>query len=43
MTAFTCTALEAEADDPLPIQADGDPVGALPASISLHGEALSLC
>lgn len=42
-TAFTCTALEAEADSPLPVQADGDPVGVLPASISLHGEALSLC
>ncbi|HEX8625667.1 MAG TPA: diacylglycerol kinase family protein [Allosphingosinicella sp.] len=43
VTAFTCTALEAEADAPLPIQADGDPAGTLPASISLHGEALSLC
>jgi diacylglycerol kinase family enzyme len=42
-TAFTCTALEAEADLPLPVQADGDPVGTLPATISLHGEALSLC
>jgi diacylglycerol kinase family enzyme len=42
-TAFTCTALEAQADLPLPLQADGDPVGTLPASISLHGEALSLC
>lgn len=43
VTAFTCTALEAKSDAPLPIQADGDPVGALPASIKLHGEALSLC
>jgi len=43
VTAFTCTALKAEADAPLPIQADGDPVGTLPASLSLHGEALSLC
>lgn len=43
VTAFTCTALEAGADRPLPVQADGDPVGTLPASISLHGEALSLC
>lgn len=43
VTAFACTALEAEADAPLPIQADGDPVGALPATISLHGTALSLC
>lgn len=43
VTAFTCTALEAQADSPLPVQADGDPVGTLPASISLHEEALSLC
>jgi diacylglycerol kinase family enzyme len=43
VTAFTCTALEARSDSPLPIQADGDPVGTLPASISLHGESLSLC
>ncbi len=43
VTAFTCTALEAEADRALPIQADGDLVGTLPASIKLHGEALSLC
>ncbi|HEX8063919.1 MAG TPA: diacylglycerol kinase family protein [Allosphingosinicella sp.] len=43
VTAFTCTALDAEAGAPLPIQADGDPVGTLPASISLHGKALSLC
>jgi diacylglycerol kinase (ATP) len=43
VTAFTCTALKAEAQAPLPIQADGDPVGTLPATIALHGEALSLC
>lgn len=43
VTAFTCTALTAESDPPLPIQADGDPAGALPVSIALHGEALSLC
>ncbi|HYI38895.1 MAG TPA: diacylglycerol kinase family protein [Allosphingosinicella sp.] len=43
VTAFTCTALEAQADVPLPIQADGDPVGTLPASIALHGETLGLC
>jgi diacylglycerol kinase family enzyme len=43
ITVFTCTALEAEAGSPLAIQADGDPVGTLPASIALHGEALSLC
>jgi diacylglycerol kinase family enzyme len=43
VTAFTCTALEAQAEVPLPIQADGDAAGTLPASIKLHGEALSLC
>lgn len=43
VTAFTCTALEAQSDSPLPVQVDGDPAGTLPASISLHGEALSLC
>lgn len=43
VTAFTCTALEAQSQAPLPIQVDGDPAGALPASISLHGEALGLC
>ncbi|HEX8241804.1 MAG TPA: diacylglycerol kinase family protein [Allosphingosinicella sp.] len=43
VTAFDCTALEAEADVPLSIQADGDPLGSLPATISLHGTALSLC
>jgi diacylglycerol kinase family enzyme len=43
ITAFTCTAIEADAELPLPVQADGDPVGTLPASISLHGTALSLC
>ncbi|MGZ8306973.1 MAG: diacylglycerol/lipid kinase family protein, partial [Allosphingosinicella sp.] len=41
--AFTCTALEARSDSPLPVQADGDPVATLPASIALHEEALSLC
>ncbi|HYW16717.1 MAG TPA: diacylglycerol kinase family protein [Allosphingosinicella sp.] len=43
IAAFSCTALEAQSDHALPIQADGDPVGTLPASIALHGEALSLC
>ena len=43
VTAFACTALEAEADEPLPVQVDGDPAGTLPAKIALHGTALSLC
>jgi diacylglycerol kinase family enzyme len=43
VSAFTCTALAAEADEPLPVQADGDPVCTLPASIALHETPLSLC
>jgi diacylglycerol kinase family enzyme len=43
VTAFDCTALTAEAELPLPVQADGDPVGTLPANIALHGTALRLC
>ena len=43
VTAFTCTALTAEADAPLPVQADGDPVCTLPAAIALHETPLSLC
>ncbi|HEX9947526.1 MAG TPA: diacylglycerol kinase family protein [Allosphingosinicella sp.] len=43
VTAFDCTALTAEAGSPLPVQADGDPVGTLPAKIALHGTALRLC
>ena len=43
VTAFTCTALTAESDEPLPVQADGDPVGTLPAAIALHETPLSLC
>jgi diacylglycerol kinase (ATP) len=41
-TVFTCTALTAEADAPLPVQADGDPVGTLPVTIALHDAPLSL-
>jgi diacylglycerol kinase (ATP) len=42
VTAFTCTELSAEAEEPLPLQADGDPVTALPVRIAVHPEALSL-
>ena len=42
-TAFACTALTAESDEPLPVQADGDPAGTLPARIALHATPLSLC
>ena len=43
VTVFTCTALSAASDLPLPVQADGDPVAALPATIALHGSSLALC
>ncbi|HYG46720.1 MAG TPA: diacylglycerol kinase family protein [Allosphingosinicella sp.] len=43
VTAFSCTALTAEADEPLPVQADGDLICTLPASIALHETPLSLC
>jgi diacylglycerol kinase family enzyme len=42
-TAFTCTELSAEADEPLPLQADGDPAATLPARFALHETPLSLC
>ncbi|HEX6376115.1 MAG TPA: diacylglycerol kinase family protein [Allosphingosinicella sp.] len=42
VTAFTCTALTADADAPLPLQADGDAVAALPVRIALHDVPLSL-
>lgn len=41
--AFTGTRLTAEADAPLPIQADGDIVGALPVRIELRPDPLSFC
>lgn len=34
--AFTCTSLRATADTPVPIQADGDTVGTLPATLALR-------
>jgi diacylglycerol kinase family enzyme len=43
VTAFTCTALSARSDAPLPVQADGDPVAVLPVEIALHGSPLALC
>jgi diacylglycerol kinase (ATP) len=41
-TAFTCTGLNAEADEPLPVQADGDLAATLPVRIALHGTPLTL-
>ncbi|MFL6845736.1 MAG: diacylglycerol/lipid kinase family protein [Allosphingosinicella sp.] len=43
VAAFNCTALKAESDAPLPLQADGDPIGPLPAAIALHETPLALC
>jgi diacylglycerol kinase (ATP) len=40
--SFECTQLSAESDEPLPVQADGDPLGTLPVRIALHETALSL-
>ncbi len=39
----TCTRLQANADEPLPIQADGDVVGALPATLTLSEVPLIFC
>jgi diacylglycerol kinase (ATP) len=42
VTAFACTALSAESDIPLPLQADGDAVATLPVRMALHDAPLSL-
>ena len=42
VSAFACTELSAEAEAPLPLQADGDAVAALPVRIALHEAPLSL-
>jgi diacylglycerol kinase (ATP) len=43
IAAFTCTALSALADEPLPVQADGDVVATLPAEIRLRADPFSFC
>src|SRR3546814_7461147 len=43
VAAFTCTALTAESEAPLPVQADGDIVATLPARIQLRADPLSFC
>jgi diacylglycerol kinase family enzyme len=40
VAAFTCTRLRATADAELPVQADGDIVGTLPATLTLREEPL---
>jgi diacylglycerol kinase (ATP) len=37
---FTCTELEADCDEPLPVQADGDVAAMLPVSIVLRPDPL---
>jgi diacylglycerol kinase family enzyme len=41
--AFTCTAFTAEADAPIPVQADGDLVATLPLNVRLRPDPLALC
>jgi diacylglycerol kinase family enzyme len=42
VVAFNCLALAAEAEAPLPLQADGDSLGTLPAAFALHETRLAL-
>ena len=39
----TCTKLEATAAEPVPVQADGDIVGSLPVTLSIHQVPLKFC
>jgi diacylglycerol kinase family enzyme len=41
--AFTCAALSADAAEPLPLQADGDIVGALPTAMAIGETPLTFC
>jgi diacylglycerol kinase family enzyme len=43
ITAFTCTQLSATSEAPIPVQADGDIVAALPVEIRLRPAPLVLC
>lgn len=40
-TAFTCTRLDIDCDEPLPLQADGDIVGHCPMRLAIHGQPLT--
>jgi diacylglycerol kinase family enzyme len=42
VASFECTRLSADADEALPVQADGDPVGTLPVRIALRETPLRL-
>ena len=41
--AFSCSALCADAAEPLPLQADGDIVGALPVTMAIGETPLTFC
>ena len=41
--AFTCTGFTADADAPIPVQADGDLVATLPLRVRLRPDPLALC
>lgn len=43
VAAFSCTTLKASSDRTLPIQADGDIVGALPATLTVRQAPLLFC
>ena len=43
ISAFTCTSLSADADLPLPVQADGDIVASLPVRLNLRSDPIALC
>lgn len=43
VVAFTCTELSATASTPLPVQADGDVVAALPAKMKLRPDPMPFC
>lgn len=43
IAAFTCTSLTADADAPLPVQADGDIVASLPVRLNLRSDPIALC
>jgi diacylglycerol kinase family enzyme len=43
IAAFTCTSLSADADQPLPVQADGDIVTTLPVRLNLRADPIALC
>ena len=40
---FTCTSVSASSAEPLPLQADGDIIGALPVTLTLCEEPLAFC